>query len=202
MVTFTADEIDTFVGSQLWTDDGIDCKFYEYCGIGIKVYHSETTGRFTYEAQIKLSAIGVAPACWNLVCLSDGRCAYLTELAVVARNLIRRKIKGMDEYSREAGEVMDKVNNIRRTFQNKVRKVLPGVEIKDMHNGNWGFIGFRVVIIDIGHWTIPEVGSKYNYDGYREESESSDDWDDDSDDFDKCSCTQCRREREEDSRLA
>lgn len=198
MVTFTAEEIDTFVGSCYSNDSGIDCCFYEYCGIGIKVYHSEKTGRFTYEAQIKLAAIGIAPACWNLVCLSDGRCAYLTELAVVARNLIRKKIKGMDEYSREAFDVTRKVQKIAAAFQKKVRKLIPGVEIEDMHNGNWGFIGFRVVIIDVGHWTVPEIGSKWNYDGRREERESSSEWGDSSysSGLGGCNCTDCRRERD------
>ncbi len=165
-IELSANEIFNIIALKRGSDGcGLDCNFYNMGEYGIKRYYDSEVGEHTFRVQDAISETGYAPKCWNYVSLEDGSVAYLTEVATMAvevRYGTRKRHHSMARWC----------DLLRR----KLRKIFPGIDCRDMHQGNWGFLRMRPVIIDVGHFNGPDVFQNNRWDKESEYESDSTSW--------------------------
>lgn len=156
-ITFSREDILAYIKDRDYSDKGVDCRFFEFCGVGIKVYAHLSCAEFTFKAQSALNEKGFAPKCWGFVDLGDGRGAYLTQLVDVAKNYLNRT--GLKGYDRDDMEM--RLEGMAYKLARLIERTFGKVDVYDIHCGNFGFLGLKLVFLDVGHFYMPDCGSKW-----------------------------------------
>lgn len=125
-----------------WCDaEGCDCQFYNIDGIGVKVYLDKKLRDHCYKWQKYASRFGLGPECHTrFEC--NGKYCFITEIVDIVRDG-----KFFEKF--ETGKEYIEWTTSKRKFLMDCLFAI-GIELSDFHNGNWGFRGNDVVMIDFG----------------------------------------------------
>lgn len=129
------------VNSRLkFKGEGIECEFFTVKKTGYKVYRSLMEAYKAFERQSKAYKAGLAPRPGKMFVqlYKDGTptYGYTTQIAKI--------INGNRYSDTRYNQLIENMEEISR----KLRKI--GILTRDLHDGNFGYIGKRLVCIDFG----------------------------------------------------
>lgn len=122
-------------------DEGMDCEYYEYGGMGYKLYKSAIKAHLAYLNQKKCAELGIAPPCYQFRKLSAKTSGYITEVAMPCWDY--GIVDEQTTVYKEVEGILDRHN----------------ITYEDIHEGNVGYYNNELVILDFCEHMFEDITS-------------------------------------------